>query len=112
MRHFIYITTILFALSTLNACGTKSNSFEEFNDPSIIGYSQNQLTSRYNLIGGCETGLGDVVADAMLYSVKIVDLAFINAGSVMLFLRRSGRRLDRPTLLGISQFVIPISFRA
>ncbi len=96
MRHFIYITTILFALSTLNACGTKSNSFEEFNDPSIIGYSQNQLTSRYNLIGGCETGLGDVVADAMLYSVKIADLAFINAGSV----RRRDISSDMDTWIG------------
>ncbi len=78
----------------LAGCEAKENRFEQPDDNTVIGYSNNRLTTYYYDIASCETGLGDLVADAMKFLGGVdAQIGLINAGSV--------RRRDRsdPTWL-------------
>lgn len=77
----------LMALITLvmaPACGfnIKENSFESTPDTTVIGHTENRLTTTYNIMARCETGVGDMAADAMVWRGIDAQIGLINVGSI------------------------------
>lgn len=82
------VVAILFSSITLGGCGniqSKDNGdkYSVYNNPTVIGSTKNELSTFYEHVGSCDSALGQIVADSMLYSgLSGAQIGLINAGSV------------------------------